>query len=164
MTPLSLPPAGIFLAAFLAFLSPARAADVRLDGPFDIRPIPEDLSRPTTLSDTPSPGKVFMNQIANPKFFPKGRPASPSALQGHPVYLPTNWEKGKRYPVIFEYLGNNAGVQSLKGVGYGLVGERDFIWVHLPIVSAYQTTQNDITVNWGTCVLSSHRLTLTHMG
>lgn len=122
---------------------------LRLDGPYDIRSLPEDLSRPAEFADTPGPGKVFMDQIANPKFFPKGRPVSPSALQGHPVYLPTNWEKGKRYPVIFEYLGNNAGVQSLKGFGYGLVGGRDFIWVHLPIVSAYPTTQNDVRVNWG---------------
>jgi hypothetical protein len=148
MTPY-LPPAGIFLAAVLALLSPARAADVRLDGPFDIRTIPEDLFRPTTLSDTTGPGKVFMNQIANLKFFPKVVPTSQLVLQGHAVYLPTNWVKGKKYPVIFEYFGNNAGVQSLKGVGYGLVGERDFMWVHLPIVSAYPTTQNDVTVNWG---------------
>ena len=97
-----------------------------------------------------------MDQIANPKFFPKGRPASSTTLQGHAVYLPTNWEKGKRYPVIFEYLGNTVGVKSLKGIGYGLVGERDFIWVVLPIVSAYASTQPDITMNWGNgCALAN---------
>ncbi|MEY5026413.1 MAG: hypothetical protein RLZZ244_1941 [Verrucomicrobiota bacterium] len=122
---------------------------VRLDGTYDIRTLPEDLTPPTAFADAPRAGAVFMDQIDNPKFFPQGRPASPNVLQGHAVYLPTNWEKGKRYPVIFEYLGNTAGVQSLKGLGYGLVGERDFIWVVLPIVSAYPSTQPDITMNWG---------------
>lgn len=130
--------------------APAAVAPApRLDGPYDIRTIPEDLTRPTECSDTPGPGKVVMDQIANPKFFPSGRPASPAALQGHAVYLPTNWEPGKRYPVAFEYLGNTEGVQSLKGIGYGLTGGRDFIWVILPIVSEFPATQPDVTVNWG---------------
>jgi hypothetical protein len=131
---------------------PQAAANVpepRLDGPYDVRTIQEDLTLPTELSDTPGPGKVFMDQIANPKFFPSGRPTSPNVLQGHAVYLPTNWEQGKKYPVIFEYLGNTVGVQSLKGIGYGLSGGRDFIWVILPIVSASPATQPDVTVNWG---------------
>jgi len=121
----------------------------RLDGPYDIRTIPEDLTRPTELSDAPGPGKVVMDQITNPKFFPSGRPASPTALQGHAVYLPTNWEPGKKYPVVFEYLGNTVGVRSLKGIGYGLTGGRDFIWVILPIVSEFPATQPDVEVNWG---------------
>jgi hypothetical protein len=127
----------------------ANVPETRLDGPYDVTTIPEDLTPPTALSDTPGPGKVFMDQIANPKFFPSGRPASPNVLQGHAVYLPTNWEPGRKYPVIFEYLGNTVGVQSLKGIGYGLSGGRDFIWVILPIVSAYPSTQPDVTVNWG---------------
>lgn len=92
---------------------------------------------------------MFMDQIANPKFFPSGRPASPNVLQGHAVYLPTNWEQGRKFPVVFEYLGNTVGVQSLKGIGYGLSGGKDFIWVILPIVSAFPSTQPDVTVNWG---------------
>jgi len=123
--------------------------DPVLDGPYDVRTIQEDLALPTALSDTPGPGKVFMDQIANSTFFPSGRPASPDVLQGHAVYLPTNWEQGKTYPVIFEYLGNTVGVQSLKGIGYGLSGGRDFIWVILPIVSDSPSTQPDVTVNWG---------------
>ena len=122
---------------------------VRLDGPYDISGIPEDLTRPDTLSDKSGPGKVFMDQIANRKFFPNGHPTSPNVLQGHAVYLPTNWEAGKKYPVIFEYLGNGVGVQSLRGIGYGLAGGNDFIWVILPIVSAYPATQSDVAVNWG---------------
>ncbi len=130
--------------------APAAVAPApRLDGPYDIRAIPEDLTGPTGFSATPGPGKVVMDQIANPKFFPTGRPASPTALQGHAVYLPTNWEPGKKYPVVFEYLGNTVGVQSLKGIGYGLTGGRDFIWVILPIVSEFPATQPDVTVNWG---------------
>jgi hypothetical protein len=131
-------------------IAPAAMAPApRLDGPYDIRTIPEDLTRPTEFSDTPGPGKVVMDQIANPKFFPSGRPASPTALQGHAVSLPTNWEPGKKYPVVFEYLGNTVGVQSLKGIGYGLTGGRDFIWVILPIVSEFPATQPDVQVNWG---------------
>jgi hypothetical protein len=144
----------LLFIACAALLNIAHAAELlppklRLDAPFDIHVLPEDLSLPSKFSETPGPGKVVMDQIKNPKFFPSDRPASASALQGHAVYLPTNWEAGKRYPVIFEYLGNTVGVQSLKGVGYGLVGPRDFIWVVLPIVSAYPTTQPDVTMNWG---------------
>jgi hypothetical protein len=124
----------------------------RHDGPYDVRTIPEDISLPIEFSDTPGPGKVVMEQIANPKVFPSGRPASPNALQGHAVYLPTNWGPGKKHPVVFEYLGNTVGVQSLKGIGYGLTGGRDFIWVILPIVSEFPATQPDVTVNWGTDV------------
>jgi hypothetical protein len=127
----------------------AHAPKPRLDGPYDIKTIPEDLSPPTELADTPGPGKIFMDQIANPKFFPHGRPASPDVLQGHAVYLPVDWQAGKKHPVIFEYLGNTVGVQSLKGIGYGLSGGKDFIWVILPIVSGYPSTQPDVTVNWG---------------
>jgi hypothetical protein len=131
-------------------VAPAAVAPApRLDVPYDIRTIPEDLTRPIEFSDTPGPGKVVMDQIANPKFFPSGRPASPNALQGHAVYLPTNWEPGKKHPVVFEYLGNTVGVQSLKGIGYGLTGGRDFIWVILPIVSEFPATQPDVQVNWG---------------
>lgn len=131
-------------------VAPAAVAPApRLDGPYDIRTIPEDLTRPTEFSETPGPGKVVMDQITNPKFFPSGRPASPNALQGHAVYLPTNWEPGKKHPVVFEYLGNTVGVQSLKGIGYGLTGGRDFIWVILPIVSEFPATQPDVEVNWG---------------
>ena len=127
----------------------AHAPEPRLDGPYDVTTTHEDLAPPTELSDTPGPGKVFMDQIANPKFFPSGLPTSPNVLQGHAVYLPTNWEPGRKYPVIFEYLGNTVGVQSLQGIGYGLSGGRDFIWVILPIVSAYPSTQPDVTINWG---------------
>jgi len=62
----------------------------------------------------------------------------------HALYLPTNWERGKRYPVIFEYPGNgpyannlgdtNSGRLEDCNLGYGISAGADFIWVCLPFV------------------------------
>jgi hypothetical protein len=62
----------------------------------------------------------------------------------HALYLPTNWERGKRHAVICEYPGNgpfqnqlgdtNSGRLEDCNLGYGASGGRDFIWVCLPLV------------------------------
>ena len=60
----------------------------------------------------------------------------------HALYLPTDWVKGKTYPVIFEYAGNtiepspdpnNGRVEGCR-LGYGITKGSGCIWVCLPYV------------------------------
>lgn len=63
----------------------------------------------------------------------------------HAIYLPTDWQAGKRYPVIVEYAGNgpfrNAIGDTCTGkvedcnLGFGISGGREFIWLCLPYIS-----------------------------
>lgn len=58
----------------------------------------------------------------------------------HTLYLPTDWEKGKRYPVIVEYAGNQyqSSLGTVEGcsLGYGISGGQGVIWVCLPFVDS----------------------------
>jgi len=64
----------------------------------------------------------------------------------HTLYLPVEWEAGRRYPVIVEYAGNGP-YRSAYGdlctgrvedctLGYGIGGGSKFIWACLPYISA----------------------------
>ncbi|MFM7316261.1 MAG: hypothetical protein ACKO5E_04890, partial [bacterium] len=58
----------------------------------------------------------------------------------HSLYLPENWKKGGKYPVIVEFTGNyfpeagSSGQVQGASLGYGLSGGR-FIWVVLPFIA-----------------------------
>lgn len=70
----------------------------------------------------------------------------------HLLYLPTDWVKGKRYPVIVEYAGNKWRESSLGTVegsklGYGLSGGKGAIWVCMPFVD--KASQTHATTWWG---------------
>ncbi len=64
----------------------------------------------------------------------------------HVLYLPTDWERGKKYPVLVEYAGNGGYTNALGDVsegtpegsnlGYGASGGRGFLWLCLPYVDA----------------------------
>lgn len=100
----------------------------------ELREIPCDLVVPQMTGDDPAPGKRVKHQLlefAGTQLF-------------HALYLPTNWERGKKYPVIFEYPGNgpfsnklgdtNSGRLEDCNLGYGISAGKDFIWVCLPFV------------------------------
>jgi hypothetical protein len=63
----------------------------------------------------------------------------------HALYLPTDWQPGKTYPVIVEYAGNGpyrnrhgdqcTGRVEDCSLGYGISGGKGFIWVCLPYIS-----------------------------
>ena len=63
----------------------------------------------------------------------------------HTLYLPVNWQPGKKYPVLVEFPGNGPYKNKLGDVctgfvddcrlGYGISAGRDFIWICLPFVS-----------------------------
>ena len=84
----------------------------------------KDLVSPKMTQETPAPGKR-VRQIAHEY---KGTQVY------HSLYLPTDWQKGKTYPVLVEYTGNKfpacGSTGEVKGanLGYGLSGGR---WIHL---------------------------------
>lgn len=107
----------------------------------DVRDLAIDLTVPTMTTADPAPGKRVRHQL--PKF------AGTELF--HALYLPTNWERGKKYPVIFEYPGNgpyknnlgdtNSGRLEDCNLGYGMSAGKDFIWVCLPFVNAEKKQQ-----------------------
>ena len=58
----------------------------------------------------------------------------------HSIYLPADWQSGKKYPVMVEYTGNyypptgSTGKVENANLGYGLCGPEGWIWVVLPFV------------------------------
>ena len=78
----------------------------------------------------------------------------------HALYLPTDWQAGKNYPVICEYAGNgnytnkfgdhSAGTVEGCNLGYGISGGKGFIWVCLPYVGPGKEGKlANITQWWG---------------
>jgi len=69
----------------------------------------------------------------------------------HTLFLPTNWDKTKKYPVIIEYPGNKwrdySGTVEACKLGYGLSGGKDVIWVCLPFIDTKNKMQT--TTWWG---------------
>ena len=64
----------------------------------------------------------------------------------HVLYLPTDWVKGQKYPVIVEYAGNGSysnrygdvsnGKPERSNLGYGISGGTGYIWICLPYISS----------------------------
>lgn len=58
----------------------------------------------------------------------------------HALYLPSDWEAGKKFPVVVEYTGNKFAACGSSGevkganLGYGLTGGTGFIWVSMPYI------------------------------
>lgn len=91
---------------------------------------PPDLVTPEMTSAAPAAGRR-VRQVA-PEY--KGTDVY------HALYLPVNWETGRKYPVMIEYTGNefapcgSTGKVKDANLGYGLTGGRDFIWVTMPCI------------------------------
>lgn len=89
-----------------------------------------DLVTPKMTEDAPAAGK----RVRQTALDYKGTDVY------HTLYLPTDWEKGKTYPVIVEYTGNKfppgkgSGEVKDANLGYGLTGGEGFIWVTMPYV------------------------------
>jgi hypothetical protein len=106
-----------------------------LDNLPDIRSIEPDLFTPQMTIGEPEPGKRV--KIVNPEY--KGTEVY------HTLYLPKDWQKDKKYPVVVEYAGNGpykngfgdicTGKVSDSNLGYGISGGKGFIWVCLPYIS-----------------------------
>ena len=64
----------------------------------------------------------------------------------HTLYLPTDWQAGRKYPVIVEYVGNGYNVED-GDLGYGIAGGSGFIWICMPTIGG--TPLSNQTLWWG---------------
>ena len=102
---------------------------------------PKDLVTPAMTEEAPAAGKR-VRQVA---------PEYKGTKVYHSLYLPTDWKKGKSYPVLVEYTGNkfpacgSTGEVKDANLGYGLSGGKGFIWVSMPYV---QKGKKENTVKW----------------
>ena len=100
-----------------------------------------DLITPAMTAGDPAPGKR-VHQVA---------PEYKGTKVYHTLYLPTDWQKAKRYPVLVEYTGNKfpacGSTGEVKGanLGYGLSGGKGFIWVSMPYI---QKGKKENAVTW----------------
>jgi hypothetical protein len=115
----------------------------------DLSTTPKDLFTPAMIEAAPAAGKR-VKQI------------TPGWEQGsiyHTLYLPANWQPGRKYPVLFEYAGNGGysnkfgdislGVPEGSNLGYGISGGTNFIWVCLPFIAVTNGTKTIATKWWG---------------
>jgi hypothetical protein len=104
--------------------------------PRNLNAIPNDLRVPPVTAGTPRPGaRVWQT---NPRY--EGWDVA------HALYLPTDWNKDRRFPVLVEFPGNgnfqNALGDRCDGsvegceMGYGLSGGHGMIWVSMPFVDS----------------------------
>jgi hypothetical protein len=109
--------------------------NVDKDGFADIRDVAMDLRPPAMTEDNPAPGKRVRQTIDEYK----------RTEVYHTLYLPTDWKKGKLYPVIVEYAGNGpyrnkfgdvcSGKVEDCNLGYGISGGKGYIWIAPPYIS-----------------------------
>ena len=101
----------------------------------------QDLTTPKLQEGVAAPGKRVK------QFHP------PYAGTGiyHALYLPTDWQKDKKYPVIIEYSGNqwrgSKGSVEECDLGYGISAGKGVIWVCLPYVDL--KTKKNAPKWWG---------------
>jgi hypothetical protein len=111
--------------------------------------VPEDLRVPPMADAPPGPGRRVRQSA----------PGFEASAAHHALYLPRDWQPGRRYPVLFEYAGNGGYTNKLGDVcagtvegcnlGYGLSGGTNFIWVCLPFVEVTNGRVQNATRWWG---------------
>jgi len=119
-------------------------ATMAMDLP-DIHQVRPDLSTPPTTAEAPAPGKRVKQVL----------PEYAGTEVYHVLYLPADWQAGRKYPVLVEYAGNGGFTNKLGdtctgrpedcGLGYGISAGKGCIWVCLPYVSMDHKT---IQLNW----------------
>ena len=113
----------------------------------DIRTIAADLTTPPLTDSEPRPGLRVRQTV----------PEYSGTDVHHALYLPVDWRRGRRYPVIVEYAGNgnyrnsygdvSEGTVEGSNLGYGISGGKGFLWVCMPFVD--QRAKRNATEWWG---------------
>ncbi len=109
--------------------SPATQAE-----PTNLNALPNDLTVPAVVTAPPAAGTRVWQQASGYADWDVA----------YAIYLPRDWEPGKRYPVLFEYPGNggytndygdrsDGRVEDCR-LGYGLTAGEGSIWVSLPFL------------------------------
>ena len=123
-------------------LSPLLAAEVP-----DIESVKPDLTVPAMQNGEPAAGRRVRQVL----------PAYQQTAVYHTIYLPTDWQPGKSYPVIVEYAGNgpfrnglgdiSTGYVEGSRLGYGISAGKGYIWLCLPYLN--ETGTANIRKWWG---------------
>jgi len=111
----------------------------------DLRELAPDLVVPPLVAGEPAAGcRVRVLTPGAPELY-------------HVIYLPTDWQPRRRYPVIVEYAGNgnyrnaygdvSLGVPEGSNLGYGLSGGQGYLWLCLPYVDP--VARRNQTIWWG---------------
>ena len=99
-----------------------------LTSAYDLESIPQDLTVPAVTKGKPAPGKRVR------QFHPEFKDTD----LYHILYLPTDWVKGKQYPVIVEYSGNkwkdSKGSVEECDLAYGITAGKGAILISIPYV------------------------------
>lgn len=122
----------------------------------DLRTVPADLVTPAMTAAAPKAGlrvKAVLPEFA-------------TSMVYHTLYLPNDWQRDCRYPVIIEYPGNgnykNAfgdvsdGMPEGCHLGYGLTAGVGAIWVCLPFVEKTDDGFCNAVTWWGDIVETKH--------
>jgi hypothetical protein len=129
--------AGLFLLAIaIPGLSGMQVPRNVLDRMPDIGSVQPDLMIPPLADGAPAAGRRVRQTL----------PEFAGTDLHHVLYLPRDWRKGKRYPVLIEYPGNGpyhnsygdvcTGEMEDCRVGYGISGGKRFIWACAPFVNS----------------------------
>ena len=100
----------------------------------DISSVPPDLVVPPVSTLPPGPGKRVRRTL----------PGYEHTDVHHTLYLPLDWQPGKKYPMLVEYPGNgpyrspygdySSGDVEDCNLGYGISGGQGFVWMTLPFI------------------------------
>lgn len=108
----------------------------------DLSTVDADLKIPRLTAGEPGPGKRVKHRL----------PTHARTKVYHVLYLPSDWEPGRKYPVLVEYAGNQWGATSSgtpegSRLGYGISGGKGFLWLCLPYLNGDGTA--NVSQWWG---------------
>ena len=113
----------------------------------DIRTVKPDLALPPLTDQKPAAGLRVK----------QSHPDWKDTRVYHVIYLPTDWQPGKDFPVLVEFAGNgpyrsrfgdvSTGHPEGSKMGYGISGGAGFIWICLPYLD--NGGKKNVTQWWG---------------
>ncbi|MEI7731150.1 MAG: hypothetical protein WCO56_16355 [Verrucomicrobiota bacterium] len=115
----------------------------------DLGSLKPDLVIPELREGKPAPGHRVRQTL----------PGYAGTRVYHVLYLPEDWQPGRRYPVIAEYAGNGGytnrygdislGWPENSRLGYGLSGGRGCLWICLPYIVGRGNERANTNRWWG---------------
>mgnify|MGYP000847666670 FL=1 len=103
-------------------------ASIPCSSAMDLKKVVSDLTTPSVTTDAAAPGRRVKMVL----------PISKGTDLYHALYLPIDWKKKKKYPVIVEFSGNkwrsSQGTVDECDLGYGISGGKGVIWISMPFV------------------------------
>ncbi len=111
----------------------------------DVRSVEADLVVPKMVTQEPAPGQRVRRSMSGWN----------SERVYHSLFLPNEWTRDSKLPIIVEYSGNGGYRDALgdtstgrpedSGLGYGLTSDGGFIWICIPCLNA---SGSDIAETW----------------